>query len=325
MAHEIESNAYVGDTPWHGLGTQLTEGATPEEMLVAAGLDWRIIKRAMWTTKESGGTLPVDEFFALVRDMDASVIGICGKGYVPFQNEEVFRFFKKYCDLGKLQMETAGSLSGGKYVWGLAKVNSFSVGQDKINSYLLLCQPHIWGKAMTVMYTSVRVVCMNTMVMALNGPGEKLHVPHIRAFDSELAESVGEALFLAETQTDALKEKVTFLAEVKAERAAQLRYVATLMQPGLLEQETINHYDLNNSAYKAFEAISSSPGHDTIVDGHKASETWWGSLNGITYFIDHMYGKDQDRRLQNSWLGQGARLKRVALDTAVEFAKVAAA
>lgn len=336
MSHEVETMAYVGEQPWHGLGVELNEGVSPEEMLVASGLDWEIKKSRMWTMQPNNPTKPVviDDYFALVRDTDASVLGVCGKNYIPFQNAEVFKFFKRYCDAGRLQMNTAGSLQGGRYIWALAKVNSFNItDEDRTDGYLLLTQPHIWGKAMTVLYTAVRVVCWNTMTMALNTAGEKFHVPHIRAFDQELIEAVAEAVGLADSCMAEHRDKVSFLAKTRAERTDQMKYVAELLQPEMLDvfgtaKETKDIVSLAGAGFKRMatavsEAIITSPGAKIKVGKNKVSDTWYGALNGVTYIVDHVKGRNRDLALQSAWFGKDAGLKRRALDLAVKYAKAA--
>ncbi len=329
MSHEVETMAFIGDVPWHGLGVEVPEGISPEELLNEAGLNWKINKQRMWTgtglVPDMKTLLPVSEYFALVRDIDDYVLGICGKGYVPFQNSEVFKFFERYCSAGKLRMNTAGSLQHGRMVWALAKVNGFVLGKDDlIDGYLLLCQPHIWGKALIIMYTSVRVVCMNTLNMALNTGGEKWHVPHIKAFDQEIIESIGSAIGLADERMKEYKDKVIFLSTVKAERAQVLEYVSDLFQPELLQTITpmnpvISHLELKKAAGGAFSSVYNAPGSAL----KSAQGTWWGAFNGVTYYLDHLKGRDRDLALQSNWFGKDARIKNRALELAVNYAKVA--
>jgi hypothetical protein len=116
----VETMAYAGEVPWHGLGEKVEENLTPTEMLEAAGLDWTVSRRAMFTTQEPGtnqteGTLTTSDYGVLVRDSDNKVLGPCGKNYIPVQNEQVFSFFDKFVKAGDMTMGTAGSLNGGRY------------------------------------------------------------------------------------------------------------------------------------------------------------------------------------------------------------------
>ena len=184
MAHEVETMAYAGQVPWHGLGKQVDGDMSPEQMLKAAQIDWTVSKRPAYTvdkpncwnivdpTGEAGFLRCPDNYF-LVRDSDNKILSPCGEGYVPFQNSEVMDFFKKFTEAGSMTMETAGSLKEGKDIWGLAKLkDEFALaGGDEVGGYLLLNNSHQVGKAMTVMFTPIRVVCNNTLTMALNAEG----------------------------------------------------------------------------------------------------------------------------------------------------------
>ena len=220
MAHLVETMAYANATPWHGLGNQVSDALTPEEMLVAAGLDWTVSRRQIFTTQEkdptSDNSLKANDWGLLVRDSDNQIFGPCGKNYIPLQNHEVFTFFDKFVKAGHMKMETAGSLAGGRQVWGLAAINQGFVlpGGDEVNGYLLLSQPHVWGKSLNIMFTPIRVVCNNTLTLSLNTRVEKMvKFDHRRQFDGEI---VKEALGVAKEKLAKYKEMASFLGSKKA-------------------------------------------------------------------------------------------------------------
>ena len=136
MAHMVESMAYAGLTPWHGLGVNVEDNLTPLQMLVAAELDWTVSCRQMFThtgTEIDEGTeiIPVLSHSVLVRDSDDKPLGPVGPRFVPTQNRDAFEFFKRFTSVGDMSMETAGSLKGGKQVWGLAKIkDGFTLAGD---------------------------------------------------------------------------------------------------------------------------------------------------------------------------------------------------
>lgn len=326
MAHMVESMAYVGEVPWHGHGVEVEEGIEPMEMQEKAKLGWKIIKSPLEALQPI--RQPMSGYFALVRDTDKYVLGICGKNYIPFQNDEVFKFFDKFTKLGKLRLNTCGSLDNGRIVWALAKVNEFAIKGDRVDGYLLMSQPHIWGKAMTVMFTTIRVVCMNTLTMALTGPGDRFSVPHIRAFDDDLVRSIGEATGLADERMDEFKDKVVFLSTVKAEKDQVLEYVSelfdndlytTIQKSNIQERAKLNQFNLKNNGLDVFNAVYNSPGSGL----ESAKGTWWGAFNGVTYVIDHKMGRTRDAALTKAWYGKNAMIKRKALDLATKFAKAA--
>jgi hypothetical protein len=116
MTDAVETMAYAGETPWHGLGQPVSNEMSVEEMLVAAGLNWTVSKRPMFFQKEEGGTAlkRAHGSFALVRDTDLSVLTVTGANWKPIQNSEALGFFKDFVDAGQMTMETAGSLKGGQ-------------------------------------------------------------------------------------------------------------------------------------------------------------------------------------------------------------------
>ena len=170
MSHEIEmvngvaQMAYAGETPWHGLGAEVSDDISTDGMMKAAGLDWSVTKQPMYYLTDIGEMGEVPGKSALVRSSDNKVMDIVGSDWNPVQNAEAFEFFREFVDAGDMQMHTAGSLKEGKMVWALAKVNDgFTIktaqGEDSIESYLLFSNPHQYGKSIDVRFTPIRVVC----------------------------------------------------------------------------------------------------------------------------------------------------------------------
>ena len=148
MAHEIETMAWTGEEPWHGLGVQVPADLTPLEMQEAAKLNWTVSKRPSYTLDapqwhEDVGIIQAENTFHIVRDNDNQVLSHCGRDYIPIQNEDIFKFFKRFTEAGHMTMETAGSLKDGREIWGLAKIaEDFELaGDDLIKGYLLINQP----------------------------------------------------------------------------------------------------------------------------------------------------------------------------------------
>src|SRR5712671_4331601 len=172
MSHEVETIAYNRvEVPWHGLGNPTSGDRTPEEMCEDAGILWTVSKRDLRWTDNKGRLGAVPKFQALVRDSDDHVLSVIGKNWKPTQNTEAMDFFSKFVAAGQMKMETAGSLKNGQYIWGLARIDkSFYVDQnktDEVMSYLLMMSPHLFGCSMVFQYTGTRVVCWNTLNMAL--------------------------------------------------------------------------------------------------------------------------------------------------------------
>ena len=342
MAAAVESMAYAGEVPWHGLGVQVDSNLTPKEMLVEAGLDWSVSKREIFTYDNADPDKSEDLIMApnhslLVRDSDNTIFGPCGPKFIPTQNEDAFTFFKKFTDAGKMTMETAGSLKDGRQIWGLAKVDeSFTLpGDDRVLGNLLVSVSHEWGKSNEIRFTPIRVVCNNTLSMALADRTQPhFKMPHTRAFDADLIKTAEDALGLASNRMKEYKEAAEFLCTKKYNKDTVVSYIADLMQPKLAMQQKLLEQSKTEKTYlaratmldefqrapsKVYEALEQQPGANL----KSSSGTWWGAMNAVTFVVDHKWGHDRDAALHNAWFGARASLKTKAMTTALDYAKAA--
>jgi phage/plasmid-like protein (TIGR03299 family) len=337
MVAAVETMAYAGEVPWHGLGVPVEDTMTPEEMLEAAKLNWTVSKRPAYTIdsptwSEDVGLINAEGHHFIVRDTDNRVLSACGEDYVPFQNQDTFKFFKKFVSAGSMKMETAGSLKDGQDIWGLAKLESnFELpGGDKVEGYLLINSPHISGKALTFMFTPIRVVCCNTLSLALNSEGKQFRVLHLQAWDDDIMKAAEEALGISDEKMEEFRIQAEFLSSKRAKSIDVQNYIAELFQPNLLiergKMEIANDVPLvdefNRTAEQVHDAIALSPGADL----KSAKGTWWGAINGVTYVMDHTKRESERVKggaLYSSWLGPNAATKRKALDLATEYARAA--
>lgn len=314
MAHKVETMAYANEVPWHGLGKQVDGKLSAKEMLKEAGLNWTVNKEEVFTA--SG--IKVPDRFALVRSRDKKPLSICGSKYVPIQNEDSFGFFTGLVKAGKMTMETAGSLDNGARIWGLAKMHKgdFALpGDDVVNSYLLLCQPHIPGQKMTIMFTPIRVVCHNTLTYALQEAKGKgvFQMSHRTEFDDDMKAMAEMALGLSTQHMSHFKEQAEFLTKRKASEQQVDQYFADLYHKGL---DTSVSDDWNQTVARLRDIYSHQPGAE-LSDG-----SWWKAFNAVTYYVDHVASpKSQNNRLRKAWFGQTATQKHKALDMALTYAK----
>lgn len=329
MSHEVESMAYANEVPWHGLGVQVDSTWEPDAMAVAAGVDWEV--RALSIKAQNPDTkkysIPVEDFNVITRMSDHKILGPCGPKWKPVQNMECIDFFKKFTEAGHMTMETVGSLDGGKQVWGLAKLQKEIVlpGDDVVSGYLLLSNPHIWGKSMTIMFTPIRVVCMNTFMVALKAGGKKFRHPHSIKWSDEQAAKAEEALGIGELLTEDFGAKAQRLAETQVDTDIVDYYLAKVLSPQAVT-ETKKSIEIDRGALnRRFETVknlvTTQPGANL-----KSSEgTLWGAFNAVTYFFDHEYGKSVDTRMTSSWFGANRITKEKAFEEALNVAdKVAA-
>ena len=318
MSHEIESIAWTGEVPWHGLGTNVPQGATVAKMLKAAQIDWTVSKRPLFTTlPDSTDTMSVPGFFALTRDSDSKVFDVVGPLYTPTQNAEAFSFFNEFVEAGDATMETMGSLHGGRMTWGLASLkDSFKLkGNDQVNGFLLLCSPHQQGKSLFGFVTSVRVVCNNTLQAALGSKQTgRFTFRHTKVFDAHAQEQAKKTMGVAREDFDGFAKLARQLQGINLTEEESFKIVRSILEKNPKEVETPD--ELSKRSQMVFQAITLSPGANLP----SAKGTGWGLVNGATYAIDHQFRKTQDRRLREAWFGRGASLKAEFVNAVLEFA-----
>lgn len=320
MAHMVETMAYAGQVPWHGLGTKVSPNLTPEEILEEAGLNWDVDKVPLQTTT---GILIPDKY-ALVRVQDQKALSVVGEAYKPVQNSDAMAFFKRFVEAGRMTMETAGSLDGGRRIWGLArmKTTDFALANDdKVEGYLLLSQPHIAGIALSIMFTPIRVVCNNTLTYALSEASRNkraaFRMAHTTVFSAEVQDKAIEVLGLSTERMKTYRETAEYLRSRRATKQAVSEYFVRLMQPDLANQppEDVNPDLFNRAVVRLHEVVNTQPGVEM------AGGTWWNAFNAVTYYLDHLHGHSPNVRLRSGWYGHGASVKHRALNLAAQYAK----
>lgn len=331
MTDAVETMAYANKVPWHGLGHKVTNDLTPAQMLKAAGLDWRVDKRKMFYPGTNGKKhIEIPGKFALVRDKDEAFLSVIGGTYKQVQNDVAVDFFRKFVVAGHMQMETMGSLHGGQYIWSLARLGKdFKLpGKDEVRGFLLLCQPHILGKAMIIQFTPIRVVCWNTLNYALGsglkGSSSAFRMPHSIEFTDDVKAKAELALGLATEQMVNFQDAAQLLAKKKAKPADVESFFCDVLKfdPKDAVKKKKKAKDGTDELKeprmlpKLRMALTHSPGAELP----SAAGTWWGALNAVTYVVDHQLGRDQSAALRTAWMGAKAGLKRRAVDLAVKRA-----
>ena len=317
MSHNVDSMAYVGEKPWHGLGSQVSEELMPLEMLKAAKLDWNVEKKSVFYEQDGKYVSAHGNYNVLVRSDNNKILGPAGPEYVPFQNNEVIDFYTKFCEAGHMTMETMGSLNDGRRVFALAKLKDYFVlkGDDKTDAYLLLSHPHEWGKADRFLFTPIRVVCWNTLSQALGMNNKAYRVPHIQPFNDDIKSKVEEALGICSTKLKELKIRAEHLVSVQYKEQQLQEFIAHLYQPELIKRKEKNLLgNFKPTAEDVYTAVQRQP---RIKASHG---TWWEAFNGVTWYIDHESGREQEKRLESAWFGSKATTKQQALSLALEFA-----
>jgi len=335
MTAHVETMAYAGETPWHGLGIPVDNDISVGDMLEKAGLNWTVSKRPLYFPKVVADGAPsklriVPDEFALVRDNDEMVLDTVGPSFKPVQNSDIFSFFKRFVEAGDMHMETAGSLNGGRFIWALARIDTgFNLGNDETRGYLLLSSPHQFGFSLTVALTPVRVVCWNTINYALgrsldgsNGnTSARFRMVHSRDFNDQVKAEAELALGLAGEQMKEYGHIAELLSSRVAKEADTFDFFRSVLRIEETEDDTEEAAaqaaeEDNRRMRRLKEALATAPGQN--LDSSR--DTWWGAYNAVTYVVDHEAGRTQDNRLFSAWYGQGSATKRRALELAVEFA-----
>lgn len=318
MAHMMETMAYAGETPWHGLGEAVSNDLTPSQMMKKAGCDWTVHEVESFVEFDDR-KIPTGQK-SLVRGTDGKVLTNVGADWKPVQNEQAFEFFSEYVYAGDMEMHTAGSLKGGQMIWALAKVKeSFELFKgDEVESFLLFSNPHQYGKSIDVRFTPIRVVCNNTLTLALEKETQRgVRVGHRTEFNGDM---VKEQLGIAHEKFSQYKEMAKFLGSKRFTMDSLVEYYNTVFprtSDKRIRDMALSAETLSRPAKQAFDVLETQPG------AKYAEGSWWQAFNSVTYMTDHLQGRSQENRLYSSWYGSNQLRKRLALNAAVEFAEMA--
>lgn len=224
MAANVESMFYVRETPWHGLGTRVQEAPSSSEALIKAGLDWNVVQEPIYTETEE----LIEGYKANVRDSDRKVLGVVTDRYKVIQNQEAFAFTDELLGEG-VRYETAGSLQGGKKVWLLAHMpHEYIISGERISLYLLFSNTHDGSGAIKVALTPIRVVCQNTLNLALSQASRSWSMIHTGNIQNKLQEAK-DTLFMAEKYMDNLGKEFETLRMQSMTDKQVMEFIETLL------------------------------------------------------------------------------------------------
>lgn len=336
MSHALDFSAgragiaFVGDTPWHGYGQELTPNAPLETWQVEAGLDWEArssLVRYDYTKvdPETGQPLNVPridkDHVVLHRSDTADVLGIVSDKYKPVQPKQIIEFYRDLTEKHGFQLETAGSLMGGRRIWALANTQHALQlrGNDVNKLYLLLATSFDGSMATQARLTNIRVVCNNTIEVATQGTADVV-VSHSSTFDADqvkLEMQIGDSW-------EQFKEQSKLMSTRLVSQDESARFFLDVYY-GLKNDEEIKAFQAVDGNDKRVEklnvrlqkALFNSPGAHL----ESARGMLWGLVQAVTYDVDHaLPSRNQGTRLNKSWFGEGASIKRRAWNKAVEMA-----
>lgn len=319
MAHELDMSngrvnmAYVGQTPWHSLGNKLTDGVSIDQWRIEAGLNWSA--RRTGVKFEADGIIHEADSEVLFRSDNFGQLGIVSPDYKIVQPGEVLEFFRDLVDSGDMKLETAGSLDNGKKVWALAKTNQdFRVmGQDQVEGYLLLATSFDGTLATRAQFTSVRVVCNNTLQLSVRGKSSNaVAIPHSAMFNHS---QVKLDLGLLDDSFKQFEEQANLLAQRKMSDKEAIRFIMNVLT-GEDDAEKLSTRSAN--VVKHVYGLYTGNGMGSSLRAAESSA--WGALNAVTQYVDHEQGRNVNNRFRSAQFGVGATTKADAFQKALALA-----
>lgn len=271
----VETMFSVREKPWHGLGTIVMEAPTSADALHLAGLDWNVVQEPIYTDFHE----PIKGYKANVRDSDRKVLGVVSDRYKVVQNTDAFSFTDELLGKG-VRYETAGALQEGKKVWLLARLpREYIIAGERISPYLVFSNTHDGSGSVKVAITPVRVVCNNTLNLALSTAKRSFSIVHMGNIQDKIQEAK-DTLFMAEEYMDCLSIEVEQLRRQKMSDAQVKEYIELLLpmekEPTPIQQKNIirlrkdmeaRYYDapdlqnVGNNAYRFINAVSDFATH----------------------------------------------------------------
>lgn len=324
MPANVQTMAYVGKEPWHGLGTRVGQGVHADAMIVAAGLDWEVVKRPargsrpIRKMKDGREIYPRYEIVRIARPKHSEeeiVLGVVRDRYEPYQNKEAFVFFDDIVDREEAFFETAGALGEGERVWVMAKMPDAIqvVRGDECQKYLLLSNTHTGQGSVIVKFTAIRVVCQNTLMLAMEDGQPAFRVRHSKLMTERLQE-VADLVAAAKAVYEDAAQLFQQLAKTELKKDLLDQYLESVFPPTPVQRKKGERPPKGGHVLRLLEEIP-----DLQSDGVRG--TLWAAYNAITRFEDYRSVKEEsgDARLERVWFGSGAELKLRALQRAADL------
>lgn len=317
MSHLVETMAYAGSTPWHGLGVQLSHRQPLEVWAKQAGMDWDVRETPVCFQPDGPDNpeiiLPFSDNKVLFRSDTNAPLSVVSQRYQVVQPREILEFYRDLTEVSGFELETAGVLKGGRKIWALARTGQSSAlkGKDVSNAYVLLATACDGTLATTAQFTSIRVVCNNTLAISVSNGAGAVKVPHSTSFD---AQAVKQQLGISVSTWDDFMYRMKALSERKVKHAEVESYFLRVLTNYTTQPSGGTKERAVASALSLFE------GRGKGSNLASAKGTAFGLLNAVTEFVDHeRRARSTDHRLDSAWFGQGANLKHKALDMALDL------
>jgi phage/plasmid-like protein (TIGR03299 family) len=311
MAAAVETMTYVGEVPWHGLGNKVEEGTDLDDFRRSAGLDWEVQKTPVLY---GNGLHTFKDKFVLNRTTDNKPYAVVTNRYKPVQPKEIFEFFRELLDLHGMKMHTAGALNDGGKIWALATTgdSAFIRGLDQVKAHLLLCTSYDLTLSTTAQFVSERVVCNNTLNVALKeSGGGRIVIPHMSDFN---ADAVKERMGIGKEQWSAFTSSLEILAKLRVDTTKASQVMRNVFKiPDVAVEGTPNMSHVCN--------IINLFTQERFKGADLAGQTAWGLLNATTEYVDwHKRARNQNNRINSAWFGEGANIKDATFNELMELA-----
>lgn len=320
MAHLVETMAYTGATPWHGLGSALSPKQPLEIWQREAGMDWQIQESPVHFKAGAIGHLGSIHSFQeqkmLYRSDTKAPLSVVSNRYQVVQPREVMEFYRDLTEVSGYELETAGVLKGGKKFWALAHTGRSAAlkRNDLVNGYLLLATSCDGTLATTATPTTVRVVCNNTLTISLNGATQAIKVPHSTRFNPQ---TVKKQLSIAVSQWDEFMYRMRTLSERKVQWPEAMNFFMDVLC-NTHAHDPIPNVLPNKRAMEKVQKLYEGQGRGSDLES--ARGTAWGLLNAVTEYVDHeRRARTSEYRMDSAWFGQGAQIKQRALSAALKL------
>lgn len=321
MGHGILENdglMYVGERPWHGLGTAFKRGEEPSiaEAIVAAKLDWEVELQPIQTITG----IQLGNQRAIIRKDINSCLGVLTESYKPLQNAEAFNFFQEWIDNDLATIETAGSLLNGRRVFILAKMNAENIAvsdEDQIEKYVLLSNSHDGSTALRVGFVPIRVVCNNTLNAAEMSDASSLIRVYHKGDVKESLNELQKTMDLVNQKFAMTEEQYKYLATRNVSVSDLAKYVKDVFSTKSInsiinEKEQMEQEEIEAGRKRLIARIEEIFELEPV---HNA----WTMYNSVNSYLNHERGKTLDNRYNSMWFGNNKRYDERAFNLAMAY------
>lgn len=323
MVANINSIAWTGEAPWHGLGTQVESHFDSETAIREGGLDWEVDCHGLYSRIEvadAEGNISEKEIecpnnYAVVRMDTLETLGVVGNRFKPVQNADCFKFFDAVCADGQARYEVVGALGKGEKIFALAKIiGDYRIAgtDDIIDPYMLLVNGHDGTQALEAFLTEVRAVCQNTIQMALRANKKRKAAHTAKSISLRHTGTIMDRVDAARIALGLAVEKTqefVDLASLMAGKQLSSKELQGFFETVYPDNETSDKNTRAKGVRSDLEALFIQ-GEGNAMPGIRGSV--WAAVNAVTQYADHhatVRSTERNSRMSYSLFGTGAKLK----------------